>query len=84
MRMLTLLLVVIGVTVSQARPQSGQDVLDNQEFVTTDNPQAVNIGDDDLELAGEGKSKRKDFFGAVHKLRHFKIDLYGSSNNDST
>ena len=22
--------------------------------------------------------------GAVHKLRHFKIDLYGSSNNDST
>ena len=60
MRMLTLLLVVIGVTVSQARPQSGQDVLDNQEFVTTDNPQAVNIGDDDLELAGEGK--RKDFF----------------------
>ena len=62
MRMLTLLLVVIGVTVSQARPQSGQDVLDNQEFVTTDNPQAVNIGDDDLELAGEGKSKRKDFF----------------------
>ena len=22
--------------------------------------------------------------GAVHKLGHFKIDLYGSSNNDST
>ena len=22
--------------------------------------------------------------GAVHKLRHFKIDLYGSLNNDST
>ena len=20
--------------------------------------------------------------GALHKLRHFKIDLYGSSNND--
>ena len=24
------------------------------------------------------------WLGAVHKLRHFKIDLYGSSNNDST
>ena len=23
-------------------------------------------------------------FGAVHKFRHFKTDLYGSSNNDST
>ena len=23
-------------------------------------------------------------YRAVHKLRHFKIDLYGSSNNDST
>ena len=23
------------------------------------------------------------FLGAVHKLRHFKIDLYGYSNNDS-
>ena len=55
MRLLTLLLLVIGVTVSQARPQT-QDV-DNGEFVTTDNPEAVNIGDDDLELAGEGRER---------------------------
>ena len=52
---MTLLLLVIGVTVSQARPQS-QDV----EFVTTDNPETVNIGDDDLELAEEGS---QNFFG---------------------
>ena len=56
MRLLTVLLVVIGVTVSRARPQTGQDVDngDNGEFVTTDNPETVNIGDSDLELAGEG------------------------------
>ena len=29
-------------------------------------------------------TKSRNTLGAVHKLRHFKIDLYGSSNNDST